>query len=84
MEGTNCVGNPEVHPCAAVNYTDAHGCQAECDADAKCAAWTHHFTAANTPSHGDKATWRCCRKTSYKRFVHVDNMNTTSGVKIVH
>ena len=69
-------GPSEQHPCKQVPYSDARGCQAECDVDARCVAWTHHFTSAGRKG---PATWRCCHRTAWTNLTHAKGC--TSGIK---
>ena len=68
MPRINVQGTADRHPCVAVNKSDPHSCQADCDADSICVAWTHHHTAGKYP---DDPTWRCCRRRAGVRRQHV-------------
>ena len=76
MNETIANGTSEERPCKAVAYADAHGCQAECDADTRCAAWMHHFTSAGAKG---PATWRCCLRTAWTSLIRAKGC--TSGIK---
>ena len=77
LNETNIGGGDIVRPCPLVAYPGTYAgalqCQAKCDADDACVAWTHHH------NHGD-AQWRCCTKSSLGAGCsHAANM--WSGIK---
>lgn len=75
MPSTDAPGNDIVSPCPAANYVVPTRCQAACDANPKCEAWTFHFNQG-----GSAPGWRCCQKW-FAEVLHKSNSNTTSGVK---
>lgn len=71
---------PPVHGCPRVNYTTYEGCQAACDALARCDMWTY------VPPHGRPgAPWCClksCRNDSDPSCpIAVPDQGCVSGVK---
>ena len=79
MPGVNIRGVPEKHPCEPVSYSDAHSCQAECDADPKCLGWTH---CSHADGPGGAQQYHCCLKSKINSFNAVSKTPpTTSGVK---